>query len=191
MHDEKQLIQELRNGSHVAFRQLFDDYKKRIYGFLYNMLYSHEEVEELMQAVFVKIWESRAKMKHELSLSAYVFKIAKHSALNALRQKSYKLLFEKQLANHMESSEDSEELLVHKDLKQYVNNLIALIPKRRREIFLLRYRQRLSYKKIAEQLRISENTVDTQIRHALSFLRNQLGKEFLTITLPIIILSPF
>ena len=75
MKDEKQLIIELRSGSHEAFRQLFDSYKKRIYGFLYNMLHSHEDVEELLQVVFVKIWENRATMNHELSLDATCLKL--------------------------------------------------------------------------------------------------------------------
>jgi RNA polymerase sigma-70 factor (ECF subfamily) len=186
MYNEHQLIEELRNGNHKAFRQFFDEYKKRVYGFLYKMLHSYEEVEELTQTVFVKIWENRATMNPELSLNAYVFKIAKHSALNALRQKAYKLLFEKQLTENFENNEDHEAPLVNKDLRQYINDLIALIPDRRREIFLLRYRQKFSYKEIAAQLHISENTVDTQIRHALNFLREQLGKEFLTGILPFV-----
>ena len=180
MHSEKQLIIELRNGSHKAFRQFFDEYKKRVYGFLYNILHSHQDVEELTQTVFMKIWENRAAMNPELPLNAYVFKIAKNSALNTLRQKAYKLLLDKQLIAHVEINEDSEMSLVNKDLRQYINELIALIPKRRREIFLLRYRQKLSYKEIAAQLHISENTIDTQIRHALNFLRKQLGKELLS-----------
>jgi RNA polymerase sigma-70 factor (ECF subfamily) len=178
MYSESQLILELRNGSHKAFRQLFDEYKKRVYGFLYNMLHSHEETEELLQTVFVKIWENRTSLNHELSLNAYVFKIAKHSALNVLRQKAYKLLLEKQLVDELNISEESASHLDDKDLKQYVNDLIMRIPKRRRDIFLLRYRQKKSYKEIAEELHISENTVDTQIRRALSFLREQLGNEF-------------
>ena len=179
MYSEKQLIIELCNGNHKAFRQLFDEYKKRVYGFLYNMMHSHHEAEELTQTVFMKIWESRAAMNSELSLNAYVFKIAKNSALNTLRQKAYKLLLEKQLSARAAINEDSDAFLVNKDLRQYINDLIALIPQRRREIFLLRYRQKFSYKEIAEQLHISENTVDTQIRHALDFLRKQLGKELL------------
>lgn len=188
MYNEKQLIIALQEGNHEAFRQLFDDYKKRVYGFLYNMLHSHEEVEELSQNVFVKIWENRANMNHELPLSAYVFKIAKYSALNSLRQKAYKLLLEKNLIEKLETSEDGEEMLTTKNLEEYINNLITQIPERRREIFLLRHRQKLTYKEIAEQLHISENTVDTQIRHALNFLRDQLGKELLTVMLSLIML---
>jgi len=186
MNDEKHIIKELCNGSHEAFSRLFESYKKRIYGFLYNMLHSHEDVEDLLQLVFVKIWESRATMKHELSLDAYVFKIAKNSALNLLRQKTYRLLLEKQLIDTLKVSEDGEIPLIDNDLKRHLDLLIADIPERRREIFLLHYKQELTYKKIAEQLNISENTVDTQIRHARNYLRKQLGKELWAVTLPLI-----
>jgi len=71
-------------------------------------------------------------------------------------------------------------------LKRHIDSLIEHIPERRREIFKLRYEKELSYKEIAEQLNISENTVDTQIRRALNYLREQLGKELWAVTLPLI-----
>ena len=94
---DRQLFLAIANGSHEAFSQFFDSYKKRIYGFLYKKLRSHEVVEELLQIVFVKVWENRATINPDLSPDAYVLKIAKNSALNFLRQKAYKLLLEKQL----------------------------------------------------------------------------------------------
>ena len=189
MSDEKHLVVELRKGSHEAFGQLFDIYKKRIYGFLYNMIHSHEDVEDLLQVVFINIWENRATMNNELSLDAYVFKIARNSALNLLRQRAYKLLLEKQLIDNLKLSEDGETPLIDKDLKRHLDNLIAHIPERRREIFLLHYSKELPYKEIAEQLNISENTVDTQIRNARNYLRKQLGKELWAVTLPLIIFA--
>jgi len=184
---DKQLFLAISKGSHEAFRQFFDMYKKRIYGSLYKILRSHEDVGELMQVVFIKIWENRTTKNPDLSLDAWVFKIAKNCALNMLQQRARKLLFEKQIIDNFELSEDGETPIIDKDLKQYLNDLIADIPERRREIFKLRYEKQLSYKEIAEQLGISENTVHTQISRSLNYLREQLGKELLAVMLPLII----
>jgi len=183
---DKDLFLAISKGNHEAFRQFFDNYKKRICGFLYNILYSDEDVEELMQVVFMKIWENRATINHELSPNTYVFAIAKNCALDVLRQKTRKLLFEKQLIDNFKVSEDSDASLIDKDLKRHIDSLVVHIPERRREIFKLRYEKDLSYKEIAEQLGISESTVNSQITHALSYLRKQLGKELWAATLPLI-----
>jgi len=183
---EKQLFLEISKGSHEAFAQFLGIYEKRMYGFLYKMFRSHEEVEELLQIVFVKIWETRATINHELSPNAYVFQIAKNSARDALRQKAYRLLLKKQLIDNHKVSEDGEMPLIDDDLKKYLDSLMVHIPERRQQIFRLRYEKGFSYKEIAKQLNISENTVDTQVRHALNYLRKQLGRELWAVTLPLI-----
>ena len=191
MYNEGQLVEELRNGSHVAFRQLFDCYKGRIYAFLFSLLRSHDEAEELLQNVFVKLWEARERLDKSLSLNAYIYKIAKNDALNYMRQKAYRIALEREfLTKNSNADEDLELSLIGKDLEKYVNSLIDDIPSRRREIFLLKYRQKMSYKEIAMQLGISENTVDTQLRKALGFLRDKLGKELLQVILMLVFL-PF
>ena len=185
-----ELFPAIKQGNHEAFRQFFDIYEKRIYGFLYKILRSHEDVEELLQVVFVKIWENRATINHELSPDAYVFQIAKNSALDVLRQKARRLLLEKQLTEKIKISEnldDGGNSLIDSDLKGFVERLMLNVPERRREIFRLRYEQELSYKEIAKQLNISENTVDTQIRRTLNYLRTQLGKELWMVLLPLIV----
>jgi len=184
--DKQALFLAISKGNQEAFRQFFDIYEKRVYGFLYKILGSHDEVEELLQIVFVRIWENRATKNLEASADAYVFTIAKNCALDVLRQRARKLLFEKQLTDNFKLSEDGEASLVDNDLKRHIDNLISHIPERRREIFKLRYEKELSYKEIAKQLNISENTVDTQIRRTLNYLREQLGKELWSVALPLI-----
>ena len=161
---DKQLFLAISNGNHEAFSQFLDTYKKHIYGFLYKQLRSHEDVEELVQIVFIKIWENRTVINHELSPNAYVFKIAKNCALDMLRQRVRRLLFEKKMIDNFKESEDGEANIVDKDLKRYIDSLITNIPERRREIFKLRYEKELSYREIAKQLVLSEkrNTPNLQ-----------------------------
>jgi len=173
---DKQLIDALRGGSHKAFRIVFDNYKKRVYSFLYGILHTHSDAEELTQRVFVKVWDHKEKLNQELSVQAYIYKIAKNIALNFLRDKVYRLRLEQRLVERFDETVEEADM-EENNMKQYINSLIIKIPERRREIFLLRYRQKMSYKEIAERLQITENTVDTQIRNSLRFIREQIGKE--------------
>jgi len=183
---DKQLFLAISKGSHEAFSQFVDAHKKHVYGFLYKKLQSHEDVQELVQVVFVKIWENRVILNHELSPNAYLYTIAKNCALNLLHQRVRKLLFEQQLIDNFNVSEDGEASLIEGDLKRHIDSLLTHIPERRREIFRLRYEKELSYKEIAEQLSISISTVNIQIQRSLDYLRQQLGKELWAVTFPLI-----
>jgi len=183
---DKQLFLAISNGSHESFRQFFDIYERRVYGFLFKLLCSHEDAEEVSQIVFIKIWENRATKNLNLSLDAWVFQIARNCALNLLHQRVRKLLFERQLIENFKESEDGEAAFIENDLRRHIDSLITHIPERRREIFKLRYEKELSYKEISEKLGISENTVNVQLNRTLNYLRQQLGKELWAVTLPLI-----
>ena len=183
---DRELFLAISKGSHEAFNQFFDIYKKHVYGFLYNRLRSHEATEELVQVVFMKIWENRTIINYELSPNAYLYTIARNCAFDVLRQRAYKLLLEKQLIENPNVIEDGETPLIDKDLKRHIDSLITNIPERRREIFKLRYEEELSYKEIAKQLNISISSVQTHIERTLNYLRQQLGNELWAVTLPLI-----
>ena len=178
MYVEKDLIEKLKHDNHSAFQNIYFNYKERLYAFIFSLVRSHDETEELLQEVFIKIWNNRKKLDSNFSLNAYIYKIAKNTTLNFLRQKTYRLLLEKELISSADNVDNSlEGLLINKDLVKYINTLTDQIPSRCREVFLLRYEHNLSYKEIAIKLSISENTVDTQLRKALKFLREKLEKE--------------
>ena len=184
MKDEKQLILLLNKGDHYAFNEFYTSYKYRICKFVFNMLDSYEETEEVFQSVFEKIWENRADIRHESSLNAYVYKIAQNEVFDILRRRTYRQLLEKYLSLAVTDEEASEESVFDDDeLKRQMIGLIQALPERRREIFLLRYLQKMSYRDIASKLNISENTVDSQIRNAINFLRARIGKELIVLAI--------
>lgn len=180
MYNEKQLIIALRNGSHEAFRQLYEHYQTRIFYFIYGILHSRPDTEELFQSVFLKIWENRTIIDEEGSFSGYIYQIARNSIYNHLEKQLYARKLETQLSRitAIDDYGSVENKVMSDDLNIFINRLIEQLPERRKEIFLLHYRQHKTYKEITEALRISENTVDTQIRRSLDFLRTEISKEF-------------
>jgi len=178
MYNESQLIAALKNDNHEAFKQLYENYKLRIYSFILKMIPSKDEAQEIFQQVFVKIWENRTNINDDLSFNAYIYTIARNEAYSYWR----KCLNKRQLENYLNIRTDYPHASVEKsvmdnDTKSYLFSLLKYLPKRRREVFVLRYIHYMSYKEIAVKLNISEHTVDNQIQKALSFIRKNIDKE--------------
>ncbi len=166
-----------------AFESLFHLYHKRIYAFAYGLLSSSFDAEEVVQNVFLAIWNQRQQLNISGSFTAYIFAIARNMVYEHMRQKINKEAFsEYYLENNVEYSFITDEEVAYNELLGKIQQCIDLLPERRREIFVLSRIEKLSYKEIATKLGISENTVDTQIRHALNSLRRQLT-EYLILLL--------
>ncbi|NJO88289.1 MAG: sigma-70 family RNA polymerase sigma factor [Chloroflexia bacterium] len=89
----------------------------------------------------------------------------------------HKAFIEYYLEGNREYSFVTEEEILFRELEEVYKNLIQDLPERRREIFVLSRQNGLTYKEIAEKLNISENTVDTQIRNALTYLRSKITQQ--------------
>lgn len=177
LHTEKELLKKLREGDSFAFEVLFYKYRNKVKGFAVKIIPSKIDFEEIVQEVFVKVWINKESINPEKDFQSYLFSIAKNLILDHLKSAvNRKLYF---IGEHFQQDiliDDSPESLLIDDAEEKLQKLINEIPERRREIFLLSRFEGLSYKQIAGKLNISENTVDSQIRNALAFLRKEFRK---------------
>ncbi len=181
------LILRIIEDDTAAFESLFHLYHKRIYSFAQSLLSSSLDAEEVVQNVFLALWNQRKNLNISGSFTSYIFAIARNIVYEHIRQKINKEAFsEYYLEHNVEYSFITEEEVTYHELEGKIQHCISLLPERRREIFVLSRIEKLSYKEIAEKLNVSENTVDTQIRHALNTLRRQLT-EYLILLLSLFI----
>lgn len=174
--DEINLISQLSNDDPEAFEKLFRRYHIRIYAFAFRLLTTSIDAEEIVQDVFLALWSQRKSLQLKTSLSSYLFGIARNKVYEVIRQKlQNELIAAYILEQRPEYVLVTEEEILYNDLNERLNQLLTGIPQRRREIFLLNRKEGLSYQEISKKLGITENTVDTQIRHALNYLRNKLS----------------
>ncbi|MBL7967072.1 MAG: RNA polymerase sigma-70 factor [Prolixibacteraceae bacterium] len=177
-HNEQQLISLLRGGSQDAFEQLFDSYSQKLYRFSYSYLKAEAEAEEIVQDVFLKLWENRDKLRNETSFQSYLFTIA----FNAIRKHfNKKTRDERFRANLLELlSEENPSLENHSDFETLVarlDQLIEAMPSRRKEIFLKRKKEGKSISEIALDMDISPKTVENQITEAMNYLKKEFGND--------------
>jgi RNA polymerase sigma-70 factor (family 1) len=173
---DESLLDAIRQGdSHAAFAELYNRHWQFLYNSVYNILRHHEDTVDICQNLFIWIWENRSRLLIRTSFRAYLFVAAKYKVANMIREgKVRETLFEN--TNFEQISENAVDQLEVKELKNLINQLINELPPKCREIFVMSREQGLTHKQIAQQLNISEKTVDEQIGRALKKLRMPLGK---------------
>lgn len=178
--EDKALITALKDGDIKAFDKVYYRYHKKLYAFSLRFLRNRADVEDLIQKIFVIIWEKREQVNPDKSFNNYIFTIIRNEIYDLLKKKAITEYYNDQILGDIEQTDDDIEM---KRLVEVIYTLIENIPERRRQIFLMNRDLGMSYKQIAEKLGISENTVDTQIRHSLNYLRSELPKHMNSLTL--------
>lgn len=182
--DDNGLVQLLQKGNVEAFDSLFEAYSQKLFGFALKYFKNETDAEELVQDVFVKVWENRQTLKSELSFKSYLFTIALNQIRKYFNKKATSLRYLESLQNDPEILENQaiQENDYESALHQ-INLIIEQIPPRRREIFMKSKLEGKSSKEIAAELNISAGTVDNQVSEALRFVRTQLKSENLALLL--------
>jgi RNA polymerase sigma-70 factor (family 1) len=175
--NDEQLMKEIKADNKFAFDTLYKQYSKKLFKFGYSILKSTEETENLLQDVFLNLWENRQKVEKDASVKSYIFTIAYNSAISILRKKSK----ESQFIEYLESIQDTNmepcDLdIEYKELSIKLDDIINELPQRQKEVYLLHKIDGLKYSEIAERLNISVNTIENHMSRALKTIRMKLGK---------------
>ena len=185
---ESTLIARLRQGDVDSFDTLFLNYSNKLFWFVYGYLKSKEEAEEIVQDVFLKVWDQRHGLDEKRSFSSYLFTIAKNQVFNVLRKKvSEKKYLTFQLNTAEAAHNPVEKELRFREIEKISNEAIEKLPPRRKMVFLLSRDKGMSYQEIANHLGVSIKTVENHMSLALKFLKDYLQREA-EIAIPVILL---
>lgn len=172
--DEKQLLTLIKQGDQNAFKTIYDLYWDRVYYFCTLYLNNISSVEEVVQEVFVKLWEIRTFIKENESFKGLLFIITRNIIFNHSRKKVNENFYKMTVIDSFQETDSIEDELEVKDLKMYIDKLVSELPPRQQEVFILSREKYLSYKEIAFKLRITEKTVERHINEALKTLRKHI-----------------
>lgn len=176
------IVKRLGKDDKNALDELYQYYYPRLYGFSKNFLKVEDDIDDILQDVFVKIWLNRRKINSVKTFNSWIFTITKNAILSYFREKTRQNEFETRV-QHLATSEvvfNSE--VEYEDLKKQTDKIIDKLPEKRKEIFRLSREEGLSYKEISEKLGISIKTVEDHMLHALRYLREQFkGFDILTL----------
>lgn len=166
----------VRSADDRAFKEIYDRYNKLLYLFAYNKLRNKEEAKDVVQDVFAWVLNNRTRFAINSSVSSFLYKSVLNKIFDIFRHQSVIRKYIEQGDHYIDiDSTETDYLIREKDIAQMIRQEIDAMPQKMKEVYLLRFEQYLSAMEIAEQLNISENTVNTHLKRAAKKLRDNLG----------------
>jgi RNA polymerase sigma-70 factor (family 1) len=181
---ENILLQKLKNNDSSAFTTIFTEYYLDLVKFSYSITKSTDASEELVQDVFLKLWETRVSLIIHSSLRSYLLKTVQNSSIDWLRHASIKNKYASLVLEHPALLEnDTENYIFQSELESDLLAALKKIPASYAEAFRMSRVDALNYSQIAEKLGVSVRTVEVRIGKALSLLREELKDYLFTLFL--------
>ena len=177
----------------VNFNQLFNDHYQQFVFFAMGYVRDEAKAQDLVSDAFSIFWENEETLPEETNAAGYILTVVKNKCINYLQHKKIKLRAAQEISNHAQwvlntsintlESCDPEKIF-SQEIRLIIDNTISKLPSRTKQIFELSRFENLSHRKIAQQLNLSEKSIEFHITKALNELRITL-KDFLTILLPL------
>ena len=171
---EKLLVSQIKARNRIAFEIMFKEYYLQLVRLAEGMLFDSKLSEDIVQDLFLSLWNNAKKLSLEKSLKGYLYKSIRNRCLNELKKLH---IYDKNLlqyegilnSDNLESEDDPKEDLIKK-----VMVVLELLPEKMKTIVKMKYLHKKKHQEIAESLSITENTVNTQLTRAKKKLRNFL-----------------
>jgi RNA polymerase sigma-70 factor, ECF subfamily len=178
LQGESDWVEAIRAGDASAFEAMFHRYHAPLCSFAYRYLGARDLAEEMVQEVFLCIWERRAGWEVRTSVRSYLLTAVRNAALSYLRHERVVRRRETEIRDLLESPAASPEVrALEAETIAAVRQAVGRLPDRCRLVFTLHREQGLTYGEVAEVLRISPRTVEVQIGRALKALRKGLASH--------------
>jgi RNA polymerase sigma-70 factor (ECF subfamily) len=189
-YDEKKLLNKVAEGDQQAFTVLFDAYYQRLGAYVLKVTDSRDATEEIVQEVFIKVWEKREILPTIDSVKAYLFVLSKHRALDYLRMVARKRLQEISLIHEMkEANSLLESSSTTEEYSLIIEKVITELPPQQQRVYQLSRYEKLKYEEIAVLMGISKETVKKHMQCALSFLKKQVKMRIENVGLGVLFLN--
>ena len=169
-----------------AFELLFENYFVVLSRFAYGYIKDQDASQEIVQDVFINLWNKRDAIDPEKQVKSYLYTSVKNRCLNYIRDHKKFRSFYLDVELELEIPDTDPDLFSENETKIKIQNALAKLPERCRQVFEMSRFEEMKYKDIAAQLGISIKTVEVQVSKALKILRDEL-KEFLMILILLIL----
>ena len=188
MQSNLEILTALKQNDEKAFEDLFKSYYQRLCTFAHSILHDVDEAEEIVQNVFLNVWEKRAAMQINISVQSYLYSAVRNACFNKIKHGKVRQLYAQEQEAIATTNVPASHITFENDLQKQIHEAIESLPEQCRIVFKLSRFEELKYAEIAEQLNISVKTVENQMGKALKVMRLKL-KGYLVIL--ILILSHY
>ena len=176
MFDEKEVVAKVLKGDARAFELLVKQYERLVYFVVRRLVTEQEDIEDICQEVFIKVYRSINKFMFQSRLSTWIARIAYLTAINHLKKnKKHKSGDNLADADHYHfTTDDPEHLLTKKDASAYINHLVKQLPLQYKTLLTFYHLNEFSYKEIEEITGMPEGTIKNYLFRARKLLKQKL-----------------
>lgn len=175
---QQQLLSQLSKGDEPSFNALYKAYSRPLFLRVVNMIKSEDDAQEIIQELFIKLWQNRDTIDTIKSFQSYIFTIANNLVYNYFRKISHdQALIQKLLLNAADHYLDGQELLENKEAAEIFQKAINQLTPQCKQVFQLCKIDGKSHKEVAELMGISMPTVNSHMTNALRSIREYILKN--------------
>ena len=173
---DRALIVLLQEGDKLAFEEIYNRYKRPLQAHLYKKINDKDAVQDILQELFIYLWQQREKIQIQDNLGGYLYKAVQNRALNYYHRTQRENSHLVSLAEFINQEVCTADFTVlENELNAMINREVAQLPGRMQEAFIMSRNEGKSHKEIAEAFGTSEKTVSNQLSIALGRLRVRLS----------------
>ena len=174
---DAELLIRLQEDDQYAFTSIYNKYWKNLYAVAYSILKDKTICEDIVQDIFINVWNKRKSIAIKVSLKAYLTSSVKYEVFRQLKKKIEALEIVDDLL--IDPNNSAQENMDYKELLVHMNNVVNKLSTKCREVFILSREKELSHKEIAVIRNISTKTVENHIGKALGSLKDVIGYNIL------------
>ena len=175
---DAELARKIKAGEKNAYQELFERYAPRIFQFSLSYLKSQADAEELVQDVFLKIWEKREILDQSKNIKSFIFKVAVNTIYDFIRHKNIENAYNDfARANFETTSNNTWHTVIFDEMQENLQKLVAQLPGQQQKIFQLSKEEGLTSEEIAVKLNLSKRTVENHLFRAVSFLKEHFKRD--------------
>jgi RNA polymerase sigma-70 factor (family 1) len=178
VENDKELLELLARDSEYAFAVLFDKYRKPVYNSALLFLKDTTAAEEIVQEVFLRVWQKRKDLGEISYINSFIKTIAYNLMVDQFRKSILEKDYKKQLAREISLVEDTDHRIRSDESVRLLQAAIATLPPRQKQVYELARIKGLSQEEIAVLLSISRNTVKVHMTAALQSIRSYLAMHY-------------
>lgn len=177
-----ELVSLLKNGDEAAFTEIYNRYWDKLFAVAYQRVDVESEAEEIVQDVFLSLWNRRMQLELSHTISTYLSVAVKYQVINKMSRWHRQKIHLGTVIDREQGVESTDLWFNEKELRQQLELIVDTLPQKCRIVFLMSREEGKSTKQISESLQISEKTVEAHITKALKEIKSSLN-----IALPVLL----
>lgn len=172
--EDVELMGRMRSGDDTALKLIYKKYWNPLFSSAYNILRDQQACEDIIQDIFINLWNKREQIEIKVSLKSYLFASARYEVYRQVRYGSVREDIFKNVHERLQTPSEYGNI-EHRELLSQINSIVDKLSAKCKVVYKLSREEQLSHKEIASQLDISTKTVENHLNKALRQLRISLG----------------